>query len=714
MASIADLLSTTSESPYSAWNTGPEAAPYVKRSKYLAEALKGMQASGENIRSTPELGLKLLSQALLTYADKKNDRKLKDAQSRDLGAETKSMIDMLGGGTDAGTSGTTGYAEADPTITPAPKRPEVTMTNLPPVRTSSATPDRSKDLLARILIGEAGREGDVGQQAVAQVIKNRADKSGMSIEDVITARKQFEPWGNPKTRQRLLQLDPQSPEYQQALMNADMVLNGQAQLPPEIATADHFYSPTAQSALGRQAPSWDNGKGQDLGRHRFFSLGYNAPPGYQPSAQMQMPQGAPPMPGDQMQAPQPPMDMAQAPAPQLSMPELARPQQGPAQPYQVASNGATPGPPTQNPRGPTQQEMQYIQSLMASGDPRKVQAARGLFGKIQERMMKPTEYDIKEVNGVPVYYDKNNPGAAPQVGQLPQGLGNRIVSGADAGIPGAPAGSRFSVSPLNETRQVYAPPDGFEVGQNGALQVRQGMGTRPLTDPAERARFGIQPTDRNAYVVDAKGNLSKGADNPYDAGRLQSIRQDIEKAPEVVAVNVVAPVWESMKDAYGRKTRAADLNLVYGMAKIMDPGSVVREGEQVLVNNTNSLPDWLVGQINRLNGGAALQDDTRASLMAEAGSRVQQVHANAQPKIRYYQEFATRNGFDPRDVIPYIPDFKPWKPPANMQNGQSGRNGPAGGAGSPGGGGARKPAQAPINEIMEEYRRRGLKPPGQR
>lgn len=693
MASLADLLSTTSDSPYSAWNTGPEAAPYVKRSKYLAEALKQGQAGGQNIRSGGELGLKLMAQALLAYADKRNDAKLKDAQKRDLSTESESMLSVLGGmGNDAGTSGTTGYTEADPSLSTVPKSAPIETTNLPPARVpTSAAPDRSKDMLARLLIGEAGNQGDIGQQAVAQVVKNRADRAKMSIEDVIAAPHQFTPWTDPKLRAKLLQLDPNSPEYQQAALNVDAVLNGRANLPPEIAAADHFYAPAGVKSI----PGWDNGKGADLGGHRFFNLGYNAPPGYQPQAQPQAPAAMPPA---------PPMEMAQAPQPQLSMPELA--QQGAVQPYQVAANGPTPPPPQGNSRGATPQEIALIRDLMGSGDPRKVETARKLYGKIQERMLAPPKYAIREVNGVPVYYDENNPQSRPVVGQMPQGLGNRIVSGAEAGIPGAPAGSRFSVSPLNDVKSVYAPPDSMEEAPGGGLRVRQGMGTRPLTDPAERARYGIQPTDRNAYVVDAKGNLSKGADNPYDAARLQGIRQDIEKAPEVAAVNVVAPVWESMKDAFGRNTRAADLNLVYGMAKIMDPGSVVREGEQVLVNNTNSLPDWLVGQINRLNGGAALQEDTRRALMDEAGSRVQQVYANAQPRLSYYRDFAARNSFDARDIIPYIPEFKPFKPPATRGNGNTPGSGPAGGAGRMGRVQPRGPAQATLDEILAEKRRR--------
>ena len=57
----------------------------------------------------------------------------------------------------------------------------------------------------------------------------------------------------------------------------------------------------------------------------------------------------------------------------------------------------------------------------------------------------------------------------------------------------------------------------------------------------------------------------------------------------------------------------------------MDPGSVVREGEQIMVMNTASLPDWLTGQIARVNGGSALEGATRSNIMAEAQSRVGQL-----------------------------------------------------------------------------------------
>lgn len=143
----------------------------------------------------------------------------------------------------------------------------------------------SLDNLIRTVFGEARGEDPRGQQAVASVILNRARQTGQSYDDVVTAPGQFEPWGNPVTRARMLALTPDSPDYQAIAANIAPALNGD----DPTGGADHFYSPTAQSSLGRAAPSWDNGKGTDIGRHRFFALGYG---GSSPMASSSLASGA--------------------------------------------------------------------------------------------------------------------------------------------------------------------------------------------------------------------------------------------------------------------------------------------------------------------------------------------------------------------------------------------------------------------------------------
>lgn len=128
------------------------------------------------------------------------------------------------------------------------------------------------DKVVRTVYGEAGNQGIIGQSAVANVIANRAQQSGMTPSDVVLAKGQFEPWSDPAARARMEALDPNSPEYQQIARIAENALTGQDADPTGGAT--HFYAPKAQAALGRSAPSWDDGTGRDIGDHRFFRHGY--------------------------------------------------------------------------------------------------------------------------------------------------------------------------------------------------------------------------------------------------------------------------------------------------------------------------------------------------------------------------------------------------------------------------------------------------------
>lgn len=130
---------------------------------------------------------------------------------------------------------------------------------------------QERDLVARTIVGEAANQGPIGMKAVAAVIGNRMASSGRDAAGVVLARHQFEPWGNATARARMEALTPDNRRYQEAMAAIDALAGG---APDPTAGATHFYAPRAQAALGRRVPSWDNGRGVDIGDHRFFRLGY--------------------------------------------------------------------------------------------------------------------------------------------------------------------------------------------------------------------------------------------------------------------------------------------------------------------------------------------------------------------------------------------------------------------------------------------------------
>ena len=148
-----------------------------------------------------------------------------------------------------------------------------------------------RDLAIRTMIGEEATPH--GQAAVASTILNREQSGnygGNTPGGVVLARSQYEPWSrNPSD---LLKIPQKDPRYQRAAAIFDATASGK--IPDLTGGATHFYAPGAQAALGRKAPSWDNGQGLHIGESMFFApegrVNYQ-PPGQQAIAKVAPTQG---------------------------------------------------------------------------------------------------------------------------------------------------------------------------------------------------------------------------------------------------------------------------------------------------------------------------------------------------------------------------------------------------------------------------------------
>jgi spore germination cell wall hydrolase CwlJ-like protein len=240
------------------WMQNPQLANAMRRRQEGAALMR--QGTDASPIQSPWQGVSRLAQALLGgYEARKGDEAISEAGEK----RAKALADIMGGGTTpppaavgAALSGVAQPVQAQP---------------LP----AAGTGVDDEDLLVRTVYGEARGESPEGQRAVASVVRNRAAASGKPLRDVVFAPNQFEPWNNPQTRAQLEALDPNSPEYQTILAN---LRTGQGD---PTGGATHFYSPTAQTALGRQPPAWAQGDGKDIGRHRFYNLPYGGGGGAQ-------------------------------------------------------------------------------------------------------------------------------------------------------------------------------------------------------------------------------------------------------------------------------------------------------------------------------------------------------------------------------------------------------------------------------------------------
>lgn len=144
-----------------------------------------------------------------------------------------------------------------------------------------------------------------------------------------------------------------------------------------------------------------------------------------------------------------------------------------------------------------------------------------------------------------------------------------------------------------------------------------------------------------------------------------TLRKEFEGLPEVKNYKQALPSYNVIQEASKRNTPQSDINIVYAVAKLYDPESVVREGEYATIANSQSIPEYIKGVAQRLAGGGRLTAETKNQLIQEANTRMGFYEQSLMNARNQYEDVARRSGGDPTLVVPN--NFKPAvsaQPPA--------------------------------------------------
>jgi hypothetical protein len=144
---------------------------------------------------------------------------------------------------------------------------------------------------------------------------------------------------------------------------------------------------------------------------------------------------------------------------------------------------------------------------------------------------------------------------------------------------------------------------------------------------------------------------AKGAD-------VEGLRKEFNAREEVKNYNAVLPVLRSIENA--PNTTAGDLDFIYGVGKILDPGSVVREGEMALVIKSGSPLERIIGKGTWVAGEGKLTPTMRKELMQVLNSRVTQLHGAALEARKPFEAQAKRQNIplDETLTLPEPPKLK--------------------------------------------------------
>lgn len=267
-----------------------------------------------------------------------------------------------------------------------------------------------------------------------------------------------------------------------------------------------------------------------------------------------------------------------------------------------------------------------------------------------------------------------NPMAALPPGVSPTGRSGPINPNASAGLAPPPASAATTppsagVAPSPASATPPNTPFGNQTMDRKALAaillnpwasdgMKQLAVQQLMPKDPEIIKLG---KDETAYAFNKRtGKIEPVAGGVNNAGfdDTTKLRKEVADLPEVKRYATAAPIFQSMVNSAKNNTAAADLDFVYGIAKIFDPESVVREGEMKLASGASSIPQQIQGWMAQVvEGKGRLTPEQRATLLEVSHTRMNELRNASDQRQSPYEGIVTRNKMNRADVFPQLPAF---------------------------------------------------------
>lgn len=226
----------------------------------------------------------------------------------------------------------------------------------------------------------------------------------------------------------------------------------------------------------------------------------------------------------------------------------------------------------------------------------------------------------------------------------------RYAASAQAAPVGLPPGAVLIAPP--DPVKAYDVPKAQADLRSSALserRVEQQISMDAATADAQRRTAEYNAQKAALDVRKAGGDLGQQA-STRAFERASKLRSDYLSLPSVKNYTQALPVFaaglQSGDDAAG------DLNLIYAYAKVMDPNSVVREGEQASVAGGDTWFNQKTAELQKqLGNGGTFKPEFRQRLRQEMAGRMGELNQSFIADRVNFKQNAVRNGVDPRDVV---------------------------------------------------------------
>lgn len=136
-------------------------------------------------------------------------------------------------------------------------------------------------------------------------------------------------------------------------------------------------------------------------------------------------------------------------------------------------------------------------------------------------------------------------------------------------------------------------------------------------------------------------------------------RKQFDALPEVKTFKKVRPQFNTLRDLARKPNPTAqdDIAMIFNYMKLLDPDSVVREGEFATAQNAAGVPDQVRNMFNRAQNGNRLNPQQRKNILGTAYQYYQRYREEYNGSAENYRSYARDAGLNPDRVArTYTPD----------------------------------------------------------
>jgi muramidase (phage lysozyme) len=169
-----------------------------------------------------------------------------------------------------------------------------------------------------------------------------------------------------------------------------------------------------------------------------------------------------------------------------------------------------------------------------------------------------------------------------------------------------------------------------------------------------KPQAGVAVGDRLINPVTGEVIYEDASAPKFDPKDVVTARKEFSSLPPVKQFSDQTSAYGRVVASVDDPSPSGDLALIFNFMKVLDPGSVVREGEFATAQNAGGIDQRTRGLYNRITSGERLTPEQRADFADRATRLYSEAQGQYQSLAEQYAGFAKQAGL-PVDQV--IPDF---------------------------------------------------------